>query len=48
MYRRIGFSYLLDNRTFGKLFLLECAPFPKKSMFAADPRLSELYREHFV
>ena len=48
MYRRMGFSYLLDNKTFGKVFELNCTPFPPKSLFAMNKQLSELYHEHFI
>ena len=48
MYRRMGFSYFLDNKTFGKVFQLSCIPYPPKSLFAMNKQLSELYYEHFI
>lgn len=57
MYRRIGFSYLLDNVSFGKVYFLSCIPPTKDpqrkkhssgSIFTTSKRLMELYYEHFV
>ena len=57
MYRRLGFSYLLDNKTFGKLYYLECNSSKlseahlnssRKTMFSTSARLMELYHEHYT
>ena len=57
MYRRIGFSYLLDNVSFGKVYYLSCIPPAKEpqrkthsgnAIFNASKKLMRLYYEHFV
>jgi len=57
MYRRMGFRYLLDNVSFGKVYYLNCIPparGPQRknhsngSIFMKSKRLMELYYEHFI
>jgi hypothetical protein len=57
MYRRLGFKYLLDNKSFGKLYYLDCIPSGKKQqegrsstnpIISMNKRLMELYHEHFL
>lgn len=57
MYRRLGFSYLLNNKSFGKVYFLDCSSTqqqtkgrqnPKNSLFITNARLMELYHEHFM
>ena len=48
MYRRLGFDYFVDNKTYGKLYKLDCTPFPEKSMFRNHKELRSLYEEHFM
>ena len=47
MYRGLGFSYFLDNKTYGKLYKIDCTPFPSKSPFSRNAELKELYHEHY-
>ena len=57
MYRRLGFSYLLDNKSFGKVYFMDCSTTqpevkckqnPKNGLFITNTRLMELYHEHFL
>lgn len=48
MYKSLGFHFFLNNTTCGKLYKLECNPFPKNTLFANSKELMELYNEHFV
>lgn len=57
MYRHMGFTYLLDNKSFGKLYHLNCIPTNKEpqrkksstsSVFNSSKRLLELYYDYFV
>ena len=47
MYRRMGFRYITDNRTHGKLYGMYCDPFPENSLFSKQEELRELYGEYF-
>lgn len=57
MYRRMGFSYLLDNVSFGKVYHLSCIPLAREPqrkshstgpVYAKSKKLMELYYDHFV
>lgn len=57
MYRRLGFSYLLDNVSFGKLYWMSCIPPAREPqrktrsdnpVFLAGKKLMEMYYDHFV
>lgn len=57
MYRHMGFKYMLDNKSFGKLYHLNCIPQSREpqrksssasSIFNSSKRLLELYYDHFV
>ncbi len=57
MYRRLGFSYFLDNAACGKVYTLNCIPTagePRRKMhspgafFTAGKKLMEIYYEHFM
>ena len=56
MYRKMGFRFLMNNKSFGKLYLLEYQPDRKKAYIGKLPQsnsyehyrqLMELYDEHF-
>ena len=48
MYKSLGFHFYINNITCGKLYKLECNPFPKNTLFSNSKRLMELYDEHFL
>jgi len=47
MYRRMGFAYSSDHVHFGKMYKLDCKPFPPKSLFLKNKKLKEIYDEHY-
>ncbi|MBE6013751.1 MAG: toll/interleukin-1 receptor domain-containing protein [Lachnospiraceae bacterium] len=48
MYKKMGFSFFVDNIMYGKLFALDCFPFPEKSPFKTNSELVRRYDEHTV
>ena len=48
MYKRMGFSFLVNNKTFGKVYYLDCTMIPKQSNLSKTSRLLEIYNEHFA
>ena len=57
MYRKLGFRYLLNNNTFGKVYYLNCIANEKKpgqTRSSASPlmrknkKLMEIYYDHFI
>ena len=47
MFKRMGFHFLVNNKSFGKLYEIKCDPFPKNSLFNKREELRKLYEEHF-
>lgn len=47
MYKRMGFHYLVHNKSFGKLYEIKCDPFPESSLFYKREELRKLYEAHF-
>ena len=47
MYKRMGFKYLIDNKSFGKVYEMTCCPYPKNTIFYNNKELRTLYEEHF-
>ena len=47
MFKRMGFHFLVNNKTFGKLYELKCDPFPENALFCRREELRKRYEEHF-
>ena len=58
MYKRLGFKYLMDNKSFGKVYFLDCRLLgdeskktnvsKRGSLFEMNRYLMEAYHEHFI
>ena len=47
MFKRMGFHFLVNNKTFGKLYEMKCDPFPENALFCRREELRKRYEEHF-
>ena len=57
MYRKLGFKYLMDNKSFGKLYYLNCQPSgnsieqkkeSENPIIRMNNKLMEIYCEHYM
>ncbi len=42
-YKNFGFSYVCDNKEFGKIYAMDLLPYPASPLFAKHGKLKELY-----